>query len=163
MKQLFGTMDLEAEVFEIEKEVEDQVQETEYILGEGTAEEYAVLDNLQEQEDINFPALELTLELSDGRLLEYEVASVFVHEGKEYIGLHPKSDTDGLIHIMQLLQGEDDEIELLPIKKEEELQAVYNTFFRLYADDYEIESTHDSDEKERIVEGTQKFRRFNVR
>ena len=167
MKHLYGMADLEAQVFEAENEAQNSDQEIEFILGDGTPEEYAELTDLLEQEADEFPALELSLELSDGRILEYEVASVFVHDEKEYIGLHPKTDAEGLIHIMQLTQGADDEIELLPIKDEEELQAVYNTFFRLYADDYTSEATDNGktehDDQQEKSDPTKKSRRFQVR
>ena len=132
MKQLFGTADLEAEIFQSADGTKENIQEVEYDLDGMLVSDIEDFQNLSEEDTEDFPALELTLELTDGRILEYEVAAVFVHEDKEYVGLHPKSDTEGLIHIMQLLQGEDDEIELLPIKEEEELIAVYDTFFKLY-------------------------------
>lgn len=163
MKHLLGTADLEAEIFEAENEAEEKKQEIEYILGDGTAEDYAEIEHLLAEDAADFPALELSLELTDGRILEYEVASVFVHGEKEYIGLHPKSDADGLIHIMQLTQGEDDEIELLPIKDEEELQAVYDAFFKLYADDYEAEDSVEMDNEQEAPDGTKRSKRFQVR
>ena len=163
MKHLLGTADLEAEIFEAENEAEEKKQEIEYILGDGTAEDYAEIEHLLAEDAADFPALELSLELTDGRILEYEVASVFVHGEKEYIGLHPKSDADGLIHIMQLTQGADDEIELLPIKDEEELQAVYDAFFKLYADDYEAEDSVEMDNEQEAPDGTKRSKRFQVR
>lgn len=165
MKHLFGTVDLEAEIFETKTKSEETDQEIEYILGDGTAEDYAEIIPFLEQNIDDFPALELKLELVDGRTLEYEVLNVFVHDEKEYIGLHPKSDTDGLIHIMQMTQGEDDEIELHPIKEEEELKAVYQTFFRVYEDDYETESRIEetSDEAGKKTLGTSRSKRFHVR
>lgn len=163
MKQLFETADLEAEIFQSEEDTSENIQEVEYDLDGMLASDIDGLENLSEQDVENFPSLELTLELSDGRILEYEVAAVFVHEDKEYVGLHPKSDTEGLIHIMQLLQGEDDAIELLPIKEEEELIAVYDTFFQLYADDYEEESTDEKLHTEEKSDKTSKWRMFRVR
>jgi len=163
MKRLYGTADLEAELFEDGSVLAEGSEEREYDLTEVTEENLAVLEKLSEEDMNDFPALELSLELTDGRILEYEVASVFVHGEKEYIGLHPKSDTEGLIHIMQLTQGEDDDIELLPIKEEEEIQAVYDAFFRLYADDYESEVSVEADDKKEIAEEAKTPRRFQVR
>jgi len=154
---------LEAELFEDGSVLAEGSEEREYDLTEVTEENLAVLEKLSEEDMNDFPALELSLELTDGRILEYEVASVFVHGEKEYIGLHPKSDTEGLIHIMQLTQGEDDDIELLPIKEEEEIQAVYDAFFRLYADDYESEVSVEADDKKEIAEEAKTPRRFQVR
>ena len=64
---------------------------------------------------------------------------------------------------MRLTQGEDDGIELLPIKEEEELQAVYDTFFRLYADDYESGDSGVTDEDHERAKGTKVSKRFQVR
>ena len=167
MKHLYGMADLEAQVFEAENEAQNSDQEIEFILGDGTSEEYAELTDFIDQGAGDFPALELSLELSDGRILEYEVASVFVHGEKEYIGLHPKTDTEGLIHIMQLMQGVDDEIELLPIKDEEELRSVYDTFFKLYADEYTNEASDngkaENDDRQEESDKIKKSRRFQVR
>ena len=163
MKRLYGTADLEAELFEDSGVPVEEAEEQEYDLTEVTEENLAVLETLSEEDMNDFPALELSLELSDGRVLEYEVAAVFVHDEKEYVGLHPKSDTEGLIHIMQLTQGIDDGIELLPIKEEEELQAVYDTFFRLYADDYESGASDETDENSEHAKGTKVSKRFQVR
>lgn len=163
MKRLYGTADLEAELFEDSGVPVEEAEEQEYDLTEVTEENLAVLETLSEEDMNDFPALELSLELSDGRVLEYEVAVVFVHAEKEYIGLHPKSDTEGLIHIMQLTQADDDGIDLLPIKEEEELQAVYDTFFRLYADDYESGDSGETDEDHERARGTKVSKRFQVR
>ena len=163
MKQLFETADLEAEIFQNAEGTNESNQEVEYDLDGMLVSDIEGFKNLSGEDTEDFPALELTLELTDGRILEYEVAAVFVHDDKEYVGLHPKSDTEGLIHIMQLLQGEDDAIELLPIKEEEELIAVYDTFFQLYADDYEEESTDEMSHTEEKSDRTSKRRRFRVR
>ena len=163
MKRLYGTADLEAELFEDSGILAKEAKEQEYDLIEVTEENLAVLENLSEEDMNDLPALELSLELTDGRILEYEVAAVFVYDEKEYIGLHPKSDTEGLIHIMRLTQGEDDGIELLPIKEEEELQAVYDTFFRLYADDYESGDSGVTDEDHERAKGTKVSKIFQVR
>lgn len=131
MKQLFGTSDLEAEVFDSEELLKDEISQTDDY-SEETADEFDDLEELAEFKMENLPALELSLELEDGRTEVYEVATVFACGEKEYIGLFPKSDTDGTLCVMQLMQGEDDEIELLPVE-EEEWQAVHDRFLELYA------------------------------
>ena len=163
MKQLFETAELEAEIFRESESLEEHVHEFEYGLEEILTNDIEALEHLSEDGTDDFPALELTLELSDGRVLEYEVVTVFIHGDKEYIGLHPKSDTEGLIHIMQLLQGEDDSIELLPIKEEEELIAVYDKFFQMYADDFETENTSENLTDSNQTGESKKARRFRVR
>lgn len=116
MARLYETAELEAKLFE----------------------DSAKLENFSDEEYIesieDFPALELTLELADGRTLEYELAGVFVHDGKEYATLHPKTDTDGIIHLMELTQGEDDEIKLLPIA-DEDWDAVSKSFYKYMNDE----------------------------
>lgn len=114
--KLYETAELEAELFDGSAELEN-FSEEEYI------------ENL---EDI--PSLELTLELADGRTLIYELAGVFIHEEKEYAALHPKTDTEGIIHLMELAQGEDDELRLLPIA-DDEWDAVSNSFYKYMSDD----------------------------
>lgn len=163
MKQLFETAELEAEIFRESESLEEHVHEFEYGLEEILTNDIEALEHLSEDGTDDFPALELTLELSDGRVLEYEVVTVFIHGDKEYIGLHPKSDTEGLIHIMQLLQGEDDSIELLPIKEEEELIAVYDKFFQMYADDFETEDASENQTDGNQAGESKKTRRFRVR
>lgn len=133
MKQLFGTSDLEAEVFTSEELSEYESSQTEAEFEEA-ADELAVLEKLSEQEMERLPALELSMELEDGSTEEYEVATVFACGEKEYIGLFPKSDTDGTLAIMQLVQGDDDEIKLLPVE-EEEWQTVQDRFAELYAEE----------------------------
>lgn len=123
MKHLFDTDQLEAAIFsaeEAEASIKPEIEEPE------------VLDEANPED---LPALELTLELADGRSLTYEVIGVFVHEEKEYAALHPKTDTEGEIHLMQLLPGENDEIRLLPIEDDEELNAAADAFYRLIADE----------------------------
>ncbi len=134
MKRLFETADLEAELFGEEKALTEEFQQ-EYDLTELTDEDMADLENLSEEDVKDFPALELSLDLEDGRVLEYELAAVFVHEGKEYVGLHPKNDTEGEFQMMRLLPGEDDGIMLQQIEDEEELLAVFEVFCNLYSED----------------------------
>ena len=133
MKRLFETADLEAELFGEEKaQTEEFLQE--YDLTELTAEDMADLENLSVEDVKDFPSLEISLELEDGSILAYELAAVFAHGEMEYVGLHPKGDTEGEFQIMRLLQGEDDEIVLQQIEDEEELQTVFEVFCNLYRD-----------------------------
>lgn len=143
MKQLFGTSDLEAEVFTQEELSEDDSLQTEDDSAEAVnefeeaAEELAAferLEKLSEREMERLPALELSIELEDGSTETYEVATVFACGEKEYIGLFPKSDTEGTLSIMQLTHDEDDEIKLLPVA-EEEWQAVQDKFAELYTEE----------------------------
>lgn len=135
MKRLFETAELEAELFGREIDPDETSDGSEIDLENLTEEAAAFLENVSDEEMEGFPALELTLELTDGRKLEYELVAVFLHNETEYVGLHPKSDTQGLIHIMQMSQGENDELVLNQIEDDEELQAVYDTFYNLFEKD----------------------------
>ena len=56
--------------------------------------------------------------LQNGTQTEYTVAGVFLEGEKEYIALETQ---EGHIHIMELLEGEeDDEVRLLPVEEKEE-------------------------------------------
>ena len=135
MKRLFETADLEAELFEMDGNPEGNMEYLEIDLGNIPEDAESMMGNYSMEDLEEFPALELTLELADGRTLEYELAAVFVHKEKEYVGLHPKTDTEGLIHIMHLMQGEDDAIVLNQIEDEEELNEAFNVFLGLFAEE----------------------------
>ncbi|MBE5972298.1 MAG: DUF1292 domain-containing protein [Lachnoclostridium sp.] len=118
MKKLFEIDELEQQVF---------ADETNQVF---VSEEEV---NISEDPD-SFPALEFILTLEDGQILEYEAVGIFLLGEKEYMALHPKTDEDGVIHIMNLTQGDDDEIQLSPVEDEEEFEAAAETFYRLIAD-----------------------------
>ena len=120
MKKFFDTSELEFEVFSDTDNLRDM-----------TDEEFREADGIEEND---FPALELELTLSDGSILVYEAVGVFVLGEKEYMALHPKNDTEGIIHIMELTQGEDDEIKLLPVEDDKEFEMATEAFYRLIAD-----------------------------
>ena len=152
MKRLFETAELEAELFDMNETPEENTEDLELGLDELTEESMSILEKFSEGELEDFPALELTLELVDGRVLEYELAAVFLHGEKEYAALHPKSDSEGLIHIMELLQGENDEIELKQIESEEEIVAVYDTFYSMFSDDDFVDESYDEEFDEEVFE-----------
>ena len=131
MKYLYGTTDLEAELFSENIMTEEEFQEENYDISEEAAETM-LLEDLSPESLDDFSALELTLELADGRSLEYETFGVFVHENKEYVALHPKTDMEGTIHLMELTSSENDEIELLPIEDDEEYEAVAAAFYQVF-------------------------------
>ena len=145
MAKLYETIELEAELFE-------EVPKTQ----EGSD------DYIESLEDL--PALELTLELADGRVLEYELGGVFVHEDKEYAALHPKTDTEGTFHLMELTQGKDDEIMLLPVPGED-WDSVSEAFYKFLSDEpyehvdnleidtMEVNLSEENEEIENMIEG----------
>ncbi len=83
------------------------------------------------QEDIQEPVM-MAITLEDGTELECRVEGVFLEGGKEYIAL----ETDqGEIQIMELGQGDEDEILLIPVAGEEEQAQVVQAFIRLFGDE----------------------------
>ena len=62
MKRLYGTADLEAELFEDSGILAKEAKEQEYDLIEVTEENLAVLENLSEEDMNDLPALELSLQ-----------------------------------------------------------------------------------------------------
>lgn len=146
MAKLYETAELEAELFEEAIEIED----------------FSYEEMTEDSEGL--PALELYLDLEDGSTLEFELGGVFVHGDKEYAVLHPKTDEGGIIHLMELTQGDDDEIQLLPVA-EEEWESVSASFYKYlsdapyeyieeFEDDYsEIELEDDTEVTENNFEG----------
>lgn len=119
MKRFYETEDLETEIFGAEV---------------GEAQEDAGLTDLNrllENEDEALPALELELELTDGQSLACEALGVFGAGERQYIALHPKEDEKGIIHILRLEEGENDEAKLLPVEEDEELEAAARAFYQL--------------------------------
>lgn len=78
------------------------------------------------------PSEEIELELKDGQTMICEIIYVFVHEECEYMVLHPKEDQDGIVYLMRMSEGEDDELKLSPIEDEEELRKVSEIFREIY-------------------------------
>lgn len=78
------------------------------------------------------PSEEIELELKDGQTMICEIIYVFVHEEYEYMVLHPKEDQDGIVYLMRMSEGEDDELKLSPIEDEEELRKVSEIFREIY-------------------------------
>ena len=130
MRKLFYIDDLEAEVFS-DNEMTSNID---HDLTEESEEDF--FKALESSSEADFPALELELIVEDGQVLVYEAASVFVMGDKEYMGLHPKGDEDGTIHIMELRQGEKDSIELFPVEDDKEFEEAAEAFYQLIADSY---------------------------
>lgn len=146
MKWLFDIAELEADIFS-----EDELQAIEtYVEEERDGEEAGLSDEqttavsgeaereTENQEDGDFPALELELTLEDGEQLTCEVVGVFLEGEKEYMALHPKGNEEDLVHLMILEQGEDDSICLLPIEDEAEMEKAALAFHR-FMDDSALE------------------------
>ena len=86
-------------------------------------------------EEADLPSLELELTLEDGRRLACQAVGVFLAGEKQYIALRPKEDTEGLIHILELAQGEDDQAKLLPVEDDRELEEAARAFYHMIGDE----------------------------
>lgn len=119
MERFYETEDLESAVFGSDAiEAPDAVEDPE---------------DLAEAADL--PSLELELTLEDGRRLACQAVGVFLAGEKQYIALHPKEDTEGVIHILELARGEDDQAKLLPVEDEQELEEAARAFYHMIGDD----------------------------
>lgn len=99
----------------------------EEIFGSSREEEAAKEWNEEEEEVPELPDTPVTMEvtLEDGTRTEYTVAGVFLEGEKEYIALETE---EGDIHIMELSEGEEDEVRLLPVEEKEEQERVIEAF-----------------------------------
>ncbi len=130
MERHYSTEELEQMVFEPAEPLEQPDWEEE----QRTREELE--SNLREALDAgmpeDFPTLEFELTLENGELLTCEVAGLFEEGEKQYMVLHPKEDTEGLVHILEMVQGEEDELRLLPISDEEEYKRAASRCYELF-------------------------------
>lgn len=125
MERFYETEDLEKEIFGIEEPENAEPEDPEL---------EALRKLLENEEDTEFPVLELGLELEDGQTLVCEAVGVFAEGERQYIALHPKGDEKGTIHVMRLEEGPEDDAKLLPIEDEDELNAAAGAFYRLIED-----------------------------
>ncbi len=121
MAGMYSTEDLERQVFSDETEMPEDFPAPE------VPEEFA---SLEVPED--FPALEFTLALEDGGELVCEAVGIFGSEAAQYIALHPKEDTEGLIHILKMARGGEDELLLLPVEDDGERIEAESEFHRMF-------------------------------
>jgi len=79
----------------------------------------------EEQGEDEEAPVTMTVTLENGTQAEYAVAVVFLEGEKEYIALETQ---EGDIHIMELSEGEEDEVRLLPIEEKEEQERAIEAF-----------------------------------
>ncbi len=132
MKTFFDTEFLESQVFgegEAEYEEENRITDGDRSDPDAEEEEIEEAEEVEEAEEI---PVELTLNLEDGRTLCCRVSGVFMEQEKEYIALEADGNEDeGMIFLMGLSQGEEDELRLRPLEDEEEREAALSAFFRM--------------------------------
>lgn len=86
----------------------------------------------------------------DGNEVNFEVLMTFDHENQFYVSLLPVEELegfeDGEVLLMRIDEDEDGEsLTFSPIETEEELNAVWEVFIKLYEDD--DEETEEEDEE----------------
>lgn len=127
MKYSHDIETLESEIFGEDQEAE--APESPDVEGEPSFGE----DETPWREEISDPVM-MTVTLEDGTEMECRVEGVFLEGEKEYIALETGQ---GEIQIMELGQGDEDEIQLLPVADEEEQERVVQAFIRLFGDPYD--------------------------
>lgn len=129
MKFSYDTEALEEEIFGSSRD-------------EGAAEEW----DEEEEETLEFPDTPVTVAvtLENGMQTEYTVAGVFLEGEKEYIALETQ---EGDIHIMELSEGEGDEVRFLTIEEKEEQERVIEAF-RYYFERPEMENEREREKND---------------
>lgn len=120
----------------------------EEIFGNSQDEEAAGEWDEEEGETLEFPDMDtpvtMTVTLEDGTQTEYMVAGVFLEGEKEYIALE---NQEGDIHIMELSEGEEDEVRLLTVEEEEEQERAIEAF-HYYFEQPEMENEREREKKD---------------
>lgn len=118
----------------------------EEIFGSSQDEEVAEEWDEEKGEDLELPdtPVTMTVTLEDGTQMEYTVAGVFLEGEKEYIALE---NQEGDIHIMELLEGEEDEVRLLPVEEKEEQERAIEAF-RYYFEQPEMENEREREKND---------------
>lgn len=122
MAGMYSTEDLEWQVFSDGLETKEDFPASEFL------EDFPALENLED-----FPVMEFTLALEDGRELTCEAVGIFGNDAAQYIALHPKEDQEGLIHILKMVQGDEDELLLLPVEDDKERMEAESEFYRMFS------------------------------
>lgn len=89
-------------------------------------------DLLPEEEDNK-----ISLTDENGDEYEFEVLAIIEHEEKEYILL--VQDESNEVIIMEIVPAEDGNDSFLTVEDEDILNAVYDTFKKLYKDEFTFE------------------------
>lgn len=136
MRNSYDTKALEEWVFGSGREEEGVAEGEGATEEEGAAEEREVREPADtgtwEPSDMDVPEfpdtedpVTMTVTLENGTQREYMVAGVFLEGKKEYIALETE---EGDIHIMELSEGEEDEVRLLPVEEKEEQERAIEAF-----------------------------------
>ena len=92
------------------------------------------------EKDLEMEEMEVVvLEVEDGNEVEFEMAAIIAHEGKQYAVLMPLAEDDGGIVILEYEETDDEEGDLYSdVEDEDILDAVFNKFKEAYADEFDF-------------------------
>ena len=92
------------------------------------------------EKDLEMEEMEIVvLEDEDGNEVEFEMAAIIAHEGKQYAVLMPLDEDDGGIVILEYEETGDEEGDLYSdVEDEDVLDAVFNKFKEAYQDEYDF-------------------------
>lgn len=135
MKHFYDTDLLENEIFGDEPDPDEF----------GAEQDGEFAPDSEEPDDAEPADLIFTLTLEDGSEMTCRAECVFLENEKEYIALDMGNDE---IQIMELAEGEDDNILLLPLEDDGEREAAFRAFLEIMGTEKGEEYDGDQDGEE---------------
>ena len=82
----------------------------------------------------------ITLQDENGEDVRFEFLDLVEYAGNEYVVLLPVEDDDGQVVILQLEEGDDDEVEnYVGVDDDETLNAIFAIFKEKFKDEFKVE------------------------
>lgn len=82
----------------------------------------------------------ITLQDKNGEDVRFEFLDLVEYAGNEYVVLLPVEDDDGQVVILQLEEGDDDEVEnYVGVDDDETLNAIFAIFKEKFKDEFKFE------------------------
>ncbi len=82
----------------------------------------------------------ITLQDENGEDVRFEFLDLVEYAGNEYVVLLPVEDDDGQVVILQLEEGDDDEVEnYVGVDDDETLNAIFAIFKEKFKDEFKFE------------------------
>ena len=92
------------------------------------------MENEMERDNI------ITLQDENGEDVRFEFLDLVEYAGNEYVVLLPVEDDDGQVVILQLEEGDDDEVEnYVGVDDDETLNAIFAIFKEKFKDEFKFE------------------------
>ena len=83
----------------------------------------------------------ITLQDENGEDVRFEFLDLVEYAGNEYVVLLPVEDDDGQVVILQLEEGDDDEVEnYVGVDDDETLNAIFAIFKEKFKDEFKFEN-----------------------